>query len=197
MTRTTTSKAPGSGTSISSTWKASLGSPSRSWRITQAAIFSGSSPGSTSSLDTSAISTAKLAPAFVVVDGWIVVKTCQVGVRVRDYVRESMEASEKKQMPLDDGRQEGTVRVLDDRIVVQDLTISDAEAARVIRERAESGEEATRSVRRAGEIGTRGLDREDTAIEVDYVRREFERLAHAQRETVEQTNQEAVERIEE
>src|SRR4051795_921886 len=111
ITRTITSKAPGSGTSISSTWKASLGSPSRSWRITQAAIFSGSSPGSTSSLDTSAISTAKLAPAFVVVDGWIVVKTCQVGVRVRDYVRESMEASEKTQLPLDDGRQEGTVRV--------------------------------------------------------------------------------------
>src|SRR3954451_23636392 len=47
MTRTMTSKAPGSGTSISSIWKASLGSPSRSSRITQAAIFSGSVPGST------------------------------------------------------------------------------------------------------------------------------------------------------
>ena len=48
ITRTITSKAPGSGTSISSSWKASIGSPSRSWRITQAAIVSGSSPGSVS-----------------------------------------------------------------------------------------------------------------------------------------------------
>ena len=48
MTRTTTSKAPGSGTSISSSWKASVGSPSRSWRMTQAAMVAGSSPGSVS-----------------------------------------------------------------------------------------------------------------------------------------------------
>src|SRR5829696_1360976 len=47
MTRTITSNAPGSGTSISSSWKASTGSPSRSWRMTQAVIFSGSVPGST------------------------------------------------------------------------------------------------------------------------------------------------------
>src|SRR5829696_5242360 len=46
MTRTMTSKAPGSGTSISSSWKASTGSPSRSSRITQAAMVAGSSPGS-------------------------------------------------------------------------------------------------------------------------------------------------------
>src|SRR5215217_6561543 len=58
ITRTTTSNAPGSGTSISSSWKASLGSPSRSSRITQAAIVFGSSPGSTSSADTFVTSTA-------------------------------------------------------------------------------------------------------------------------------------------
>ena len=34
---------------MSSIWKASFGSPSRSWRITQAVIVFGSSPGSTSS----------------------------------------------------------------------------------------------------------------------------------------------------
>src|SRR5689334_16906806 len=45
----TTSKAPGSGTSISSSWNAWVGSPSRSARITHAAIVAGSSPGSTSS----------------------------------------------------------------------------------------------------------------------------------------------------
>src|SRR5213592_1096641 len=58
ITRTITSKAPGSGTSISSSWKAVIGSPSRSGRITHAAIASGSSPGSTSSFATSVMSTA-------------------------------------------------------------------------------------------------------------------------------------------
>src|SRR6188508_3712328 len=60
MTRTITPNAPGSGSSISSSWKASFGSPSRSWRITQAAIVSGSSPGSRSSFETSDTSTATL-----------------------------------------------------------------------------------------------------------------------------------------
>jgi hypothetical protein len=50
ITRTITSNAAGSGTSISSSWKASVGSPSRSARMTQAAIVGGSSPGSTSSV---------------------------------------------------------------------------------------------------------------------------------------------------
>src|SRR3954447_4753875 len=49
ITRTITSNAPGCGTAISSSWKASVGSPSRSARMTQAAIVEGSSPGSTSS----------------------------------------------------------------------------------------------------------------------------------------------------
>ena len=66
----------------------------------------------------------------------------------------------------------------------------------MVRERAESGEEPARSVRRAIEIGTRVLDREETAIEVDYVRREFERLTRVQNETIEERNREAVERIE-
>ena len=52
ITRTMTSKAPGSGTSISSTWKASMGSPSRSRRITHAAMDLGSSPGSVSTFET-------------------------------------------------------------------------------------------------------------------------------------------------
>src|SRR4051812_6083177 len=46
MTRTITSNAPGSGTSISSSWKASVGSPKRSSRMTQAVMVSGSVPGS-------------------------------------------------------------------------------------------------------------------------------------------------------
>src|SRR3954454_21952617 len=65
MTRTITSKAPGSGTSISSSWNASLGSPSRSSRITHAAIVSGSVPGSTSSSETLLTSTAIQPPRFL------------------------------------------------------------------------------------------------------------------------------------
>jgi hypothetical protein len=106
-----------------------------------------------------------------------------------------MEASER-QLPIEPGGP-GSVRVVEDRIVIEGLTITDEETARVVRERAESGEEPARSVRRAIEIGTRVLDREDTAIEVDYVRREFERLSRANAEAVEERNQEAVERIEE
>src|SRR5215212_10966716 len=60
ITRTVTSKAPGSGTSISSSWKASIGSPWRSSRITQAAIVGGSSPGSTSICATRLVSTATI-----------------------------------------------------------------------------------------------------------------------------------------
>src|SRR5918999_4188733 len=58
MTRTITSNAPGSGTSISSSLKASFGSPWVSSRITQAAMVSGSVPGSTSSSLTFVMSTA-------------------------------------------------------------------------------------------------------------------------------------------
>jgi hypothetical protein len=105
-----------------------------------------------------------------------------------------MEASER-QLPIEPGGS-GSVRVVEDRIVIEDLTITDQETARVVRERAETGEDPARSVRRAIEIGTRVLDREDTAIEVDYVRREFERLTRSANETIEERNREAVERIE-
>jgi hypothetical protein len=106
-----------------------------------------------------------------------------------------MEASEKPQLPLAPAGS-GSVRLVEDRIVIERLTIADGETARVVRDRAEAGEEPARSVRRAIEIGTRVLDREETAIEVDYVRREFERLARVHSETVEEANREAVERIE-
>src|SRR4051794_22650902 len=62
MTRTVTSKAPGSGTCISSSWKASSGSPWRSSRITHAAMVGGGSPGSTSSCATCFVSIATAAP---------------------------------------------------------------------------------------------------------------------------------------
>lgn len=89
-----------------------------------------------------------------------------------------MEASEKQQLPLDDG----SVRALDDRLVIERLTVSDERAARVVRERAEAGQSPPRTVADAIEIGARVLDREDAAAEVDYVRAEFERHAAELRE---------------
>jgi hypothetical protein len=89
-----------------------------------------------------------------------------------------MEASEKQQLPLDDG----SVRALDDRLVIERLTVSDERAARVVRERAEAGQPPPRTVSDAIEIGARVLDREDAAAEVDYVRAEFERHASELRE---------------
>jgi hypothetical protein len=83
-----------------------------------------------------------------------------------------MEASKKPQLPLDTTG-EGTVRVLEDRIVVEDLTISDRDTARVVRERAETGTPPSETVTKSIEIGARVLEREGTAAEVDYVKAEF------------------------
>lgn len=90
-----------------------------------------------------------------------------------------MEASEKPQLPIDEasGEPGGVVRALDDRLVIERLTVSDERAARVVRERVEAGQGAVRTVSDAIEIGARVLDREDAAAEVDYVRAEFERQA--------------------
>src|SRR3954452_14969996 len=57
-----TSNAPGCGTSISSIWNASTGSPSRSSRMTQAAILSGSVPGSTVTSVTSRVAMREEVP---------------------------------------------------------------------------------------------------------------------------------------
>lgn len=90
-----------------------------------------------------------------------------------------MEASEKPQLAIEEasGDAGGVVRALDDRLVIERLTVSDERAARVVRDRAEAGQAAVRTVSDAIEIGARVLDREDAAAEVDYVRAEFERHA--------------------
>jgi hypothetical protein len=86
-----------------------------------------------------------------------------------------MEASEKPQLPLDSTAPEGTVRALDDRLVIEDLTVTDERAAQLVRDRQEAGQEPARTVANAIEIGARVLDREDISAEADYVRAEFER----------------------
>jgi hypothetical protein len=82
-----------------------------------------------------------------------------------------MEASEKQQLPLEGG----AVRALDDRLVIVNLTVTDERAARVVRERAEAGKDQAETVTKSIEIGTRVLDSEGTAVNVDYVRAELER----------------------
>jgi hypothetical protein len=84
-----------------------------------------------------------------------------------------MEASEKPQLPLEKTSGDGTVRVLEDRIVVESLTIADRDTARVVRERAETGQPPAETLTKAIEIGARVLEREGTAAEVDYVKAEF------------------------
>jgi hypothetical protein len=87
-----------------------------------------------------------------------------------------MEASERPQLPLDQAA-DGTVRALEDRLVIESLTVEDERTAKLVRERAETGHPPTQTVRDAVEIGARVLEREGTAVEVDYVRAEFERHA--------------------
>src|SRR5919106_667906 len=84
-----------------------------------------------------------------------------------------MEASEKPQPSLD----EGSIRAIGDRLVIERLEVADERAARVVRERAEAGHAPADTVRGAVEIGARVLEREGTAVEVDYVRAEFGRHA--------------------
>jgi hypothetical protein len=97
-----------------------------------------------------------------------------------------MEASEKPQLPLD-GLDQGNIRAIGDRIVVERLELTDERAARVIRERAEGGQAPAETVTKAIEIGARVLDTEETAVNVDYVRAEFERHAGALRERLDRT----------
>jgi hypothetical protein len=93
-----------------------------------------------------------------------------------------MEASEKQLDLTPSAQAEGTVRVLDDRLVIEAMTVTDERAARVVRERADAERSPVDTVARAIEIGARVLDSEETAANVDYVRAEFERHAGALRE---------------
>jgi DNA/RNA-binding domain of Phe-tRNA-synthetase-like protein len=84
-----------------------------------------------------------------------------------------MEASQKPQLPLQQS-DEATVRAIDGRLVIEHLEVADERAAQVVRERAEAGTPPAETVGKSIEIGTRVLDSEETAANVDYVRRELE-----------------------
>jgi hypothetical protein len=81
-----------------------------------------------------------------------------------------MEASEKLTP-----QESSTVRAIDGRLVIERLEVDDERAARVVRERAESGQPPAETVTKSIEIGARVLEREGTAAEVDYVKAEFGR----------------------
>ncbi len=86
-----------------------------------------------------------------------------------------MEASRRddrlSQLPFEEGP---SVRVIGDRIVIEALTIADERAAKVVRERAETGAPPAETVSKSIEIGTRIIDSESTATNVDYVQRVVE-----------------------
>ena len=103
-----------------------------------------------------------------------------------------MEASEKPQLPLDRGEAEGAVRAIDNRLVIERLEVHDPGAARVVREQAKNDRSPAETVTRAIEIGARLIESEGTAANVDYVKREFERLAAQQREQMEEKNREHI-----
>src|SRR5918992_1217869 len=177
MTRTITSRAPGSGTSISSSWKASVGSPSRSWRMTHAVIVSGSVPGSTPTSLTLVRSTCAMcwfgppgrerADRTAGAELWPSAPFCQTR-DVRCDVT-PMEAA----TPL----RKAQVRTIGDRLVIEDLVVEDQSAVQLVREREEAGEDAAAVVTDAIEIGARVLDREQAGANAEFVRTEFDKTS--------------------
>jgi uncharacterized protein DUF2130 len=110
-----------------------------------------------------------------------------------------MEASEKPQLPLDTGADDGAVRAIDDRLVIERLEVQDAGAARVVREQAKKRRAPAETVSRAIEIGTRLIESEGTAANVEFVNAQFERrmgqLAQSLGEVLESGSEELAEHI--
>jgi hypothetical protein len=84
-----------------------------------------------------------------------------------------MEASEKPQLPLEPDRPGGSVRAIGDRLVIEHLEVSDAGAARVVRDQSTEGRHPVETVTRAIEIGARVIESEGTAANVDFVNSQF------------------------
>jgi hypothetical protein len=110
-----------------------------------------------------------------------------------------MEASEKPQLPLDPGGSDGAVRAIGDRLVIERLEVNDPGAARVVQEQVGEGHQPAETVTRAIEIGTRVIESEGTAANVDYVKAELERqlrpLADRLGGVIEEGQEEFVERL--
>jgi hypothetical protein len=110
-----------------------------------------------------------------------------------------MEASEKPQLPLEPGSPDAAVRAIGDRLVIERLEVNDPGAARVVQEQVHEGHKPAETVTRAIEIGTRVIEGEGTAANVDYVKAELERqlspLAERLGSVIEDGQEEFVERL--
>src|SRR4051794_17550081 len=69
------------------------------------------------------------------------------------------------------------IYVVGDRVRVDGLTVEDECLVRLVSERLDAGDDASKLVRDALEIGARVLDRERTGAHADFVKAEFERAA--------------------
>jgi hypothetical protein len=69
------------------------------------------------------------------------------------------------------------VRTAGDRLVVESLVVEDECAARLVREREQSGQDPARTVTDAIGIGARVMDREHAAANTEFVKTEFERTS--------------------
>ena len=74
-----------------------------------------------------------------------------------------------------------------DSLRVTASLVEDETAARVVRERAEAGEDPAQTVADAVEIGARVLDREQAAANAEFVKTEFERASREVEERVHRT----------
>jgi hypothetical protein len=86
-----------------------------------------------------------------------------------------VEASEKTQLAFEGDGPDGAVRAIGDRLVIERLEVNDPGAARVVQEQAAEGHKPAETVIRAIEIGSRVIESEGTAANVDYVKAELER----------------------
>jgi hypothetical protein len=71
------------------------------------------------------------------------------------------------------------VRVVADRVQIDDLLVEDECAVRLVRDREENGEDAVKAVIDAIEIGARVLDREQAAANAEFVKAEFEKVSRS------------------
>jgi hypothetical protein len=70
-----------------------------------------------------------------------------------------------------------SVRVVADRVAIENLVVADEATVRLVRGREEAGEDPADAVAGALEIGARVLDREQTGANAEFVRNEFEKAS--------------------
>jgi hypothetical protein len=104
-----------------------------------------------------------------------------------------MEAAQTLRFPT------SSVQLTPDGVLIDGLLVGDAKLAELVQARIDQGDSPEQAVLDALEIGARVLDRESTAAEVDFVKREFEKVSgdfrRAFEEQAESAGKELTERI--